>query len=98
MGILQNKVQNVLTCNCNEDNPFYPFFFPPLSVSTTLNVLPPPTVKCQQMTVSGKHLTVLKGILESLLPYYVLWNNKNGEKKPQSFQQHFNNCIHCDAD
>ncbi|XP_066536362.1 trafficking protein particle complex subunit 14 [Hoplias malabaricus] len=29
-------------------------------VSTTLNVLPPPTVKCQQMTVSGKHLTVLK--------------------------------------
>ncbi|KAL7880209.1 hypothetical protein SRHO_G00024630 [Serrasalmus rhombeus] len=29
-------------------------------VSTTLNVLPPPTVKCQQMTVSGRHLTVLK--------------------------------------
>ncbi|KAK6323421.1 trafficking protein particle complex subunit 14 [Coregonus clupeaformis] len=29
-------------------------------VSTTLSVLPPPTVKCQQMTVSGKHLTVLK--------------------------------------
>ncbi|XP_023653476.1 trafficking protein particle complex subunit 14 isoform X2 [Paramormyrops kingsleyae] len=29
-------------------------------VSTTLTVLPPPTVKCQQMTVSGKHLTVLK--------------------------------------
>ncbi|KAM3842688.1 trafficking protein particle complex subunit 14-like [Diretmus argenteus] len=29
-------------------------------VSTTLNVLPPPSVQCQQMTVSGKHLTVLK--------------------------------------
>ncbi|XP_052458168.1 trafficking protein particle complex subunit 14-like [Carassius gibelio] len=29
-------------------------------VSTTLSVLPPPTVKCQQMTVSGRHLTVLK--------------------------------------
>uniref|UniRef100_A0A8C7CKA7 Trafficking protein particle complex subunit 14 n=1 Tax=Oncorhynchus kisutch TaxID=8019 RepID=A0A8C7CKA7_ONCKI len=29
-------------------------------VSTTLSVLPPPTVKCQQMTVSGKHLTILK--------------------------------------
>ncbi|XP_038588296.1 microtubule-associated protein 11 isoform X2 [Micropterus salmoides] len=29
-------------------------------VSTILNVLPPPTVQCQQMTVSGKHLTVLK--------------------------------------
>ncbi|KAL4631385.1 hypothetical protein GN956_G15456 [Arapaima gigas] len=29
-------------------------------VSTTLTVLPPPTVKCQQMTVSGKHLTILK--------------------------------------
>ncbi|CAL8304368.1 unnamed protein product [Gadus morhua 'NCC'] len=30
-------------------------------VSTTLTVLPPPTVRCKQMTVSGKHLTVLKG-------------------------------------
>ncbi|KAM6949421.1 trafficking protein particle complex subunit 14 [Aplochiton taeniatus] len=29
-------------------------------VSTTLSVLPPPAVKCQQMTISGKHLTVLK--------------------------------------
>ncbi|XP_070786352.1 trafficking protein particle complex subunit 14 [Enoplosus armatus] len=29
-------------------------------VSTILNVLPPPSVQCQQMTVSGKHLTVLK--------------------------------------
>uniref|UniRef100_UPI003AAD4A46 trafficking protein particle complex subunit 14-like n=1 Tax=Centroberyx gerrardi TaxID=166262 RepID=UPI003AAD4A46 len=29
-------------------------------VSTTLNVLPPPSVQCQQMTVSGKHLTILK--------------------------------------
>ncbi|XP_045921247.1 trafficking protein particle complex subunit 14 [Micropterus dolomieu] len=29
-------------------------------ISTILNVLPPPTVQCQQMTVSGKHLTVLK--------------------------------------
>ncbi|KAG5260932.1 hypothetical protein AALO_G00298130 [Alosa alosa] len=29
-------------------------------VSTTLNVLPPPSLRCQQMTVSGKHLTVLK--------------------------------------
>ncbi|TMS02425.1 Uncharacterized protein E3U43_007965 [Larimichthys crocea] len=29
-------------------------------VSTILNVLPPPRVQCQQMTVSGKHLTVLK--------------------------------------
>ncbi|XP_041093287.1 trafficking protein particle complex subunit 14 [Polyodon spathula] len=37
----------------------------PPAVSTTLTVLPPPTVKCQQLTVSGKYLTVLK---ESLLP------------------------------
>lgn len=29
-------------------------------VSTILNVLQPPSVQCQQMTVSGKHLTVLK--------------------------------------
>ncbi|XP_040887245.1 trafficking protein particle complex subunit 14 isoform X2 [Toxotes jaculatrix] len=29
-------------------------------VSTTLNVLPPPSIQCQQVTVSGKHLTVLK--------------------------------------
>uniref|UniRef100_A0A668A5J1 Trafficking protein particle complex subunit 14 n=1 Tax=Myripristis murdjan TaxID=586833 RepID=A0A668A5J1_9TELE len=29
-------------------------------VSTTLNVLPPPSVQCQQMTVAGKHLTILK--------------------------------------
>ncbi|XP_071334205.1 trafficking protein particle complex subunit 14 isoform X2 [Trachinotus anak] len=29
-------------------------------VNTTLKVLPPPTVQCQQMTVCGKHLTVLK--------------------------------------
>ncbi|XP_029137620.2 trafficking protein particle complex subunit 14 [Labrus bergylta] len=29
-------------------------------VSTFLNVLPPPSLQCQQMTVSGKHLTVLK--------------------------------------
>lgn len=29
-------------------------------VGTVLNVLPPPSVQCQQMTVSGKHLTVLK--------------------------------------
>ncbi|XP_026208954.1 microtubule-associated protein 11-like [Anabas testudineus] len=29
-------------------------------VSTILKVLPPPSVQCQQMTVSGKHLTVLK--------------------------------------
>ncbi|XP_070710843.1 trafficking protein particle complex subunit 14 [Pempheris klunzingeri] len=29
-------------------------------VSTILNVLPPPSVQCQQMTVSGKHLTVVK--------------------------------------
>uniref|UniRef100_A0A3P8SSN1 Trafficking protein particle complex subunit 14 n=1 Tax=Amphiprion percula TaxID=161767 RepID=A0A3P8SSN1_AMPPE len=29
-------------------------------VSTTLDVLPPPSVQCQQMTISGKHLTVLK--------------------------------------
>ncbi|KAG9346321.1 hypothetical protein JZ751_006632 [Albula glossodonta] len=33
-------------------------------VSTTLTVLPPPSVKCQQMTVSGKHLTVLKVLLQ----------------------------------
>lgn len=31
-------------------------------VSTTLTVLPPPTVHCKQMTVSGKHLAVLKGM------------------------------------
>uniref|UniRef100_A0A3Q1FR21 Trafficking protein particle complex subunit 14 n=2 Tax=Acanthochromis polyacanthus TaxID=80966 RepID=A0A3Q1FR21_9TELE len=29
-------------------------------VSATLDVLPPPSVQCQQMTISGKHLTVLK--------------------------------------
>ncbi|XP_029944068.1 trafficking protein particle complex subunit 14 isoform X1 [Salarias fasciatus] len=29
-------------------------------VSTTLDVLPPPSVQCQQISVSGKHLTVLK--------------------------------------
>ncbi|XP_051935051.1 trafficking protein particle complex subunit 14 isoform X1 [Hippocampus zosterae] len=29
-------------------------------VSATLNVLPPPSVRCQQLTVSGKHLTFLK--------------------------------------
>ncbi|XP_004576031.1 trafficking protein particle complex subunit 14-like isoform X3 [Maylandia zebra] len=29
-------------------------------VSTTLDVLPPPSVQCRHMTVSGKHLTVLK--------------------------------------
>nr|XP_040037171.1 trafficking protein particle complex subunit 14-like isoform X2 [Gasterosteus aculeatus aculeatus] len=30
-------------------------------VSTTLTVLPPPTLRCKQMTVSGRHLVVLKG-------------------------------------
>uniref|UniRef100_A0A3B4H9W3 Microtubule associated protein 11 n=1 Tax=Pundamilia nyererei TaxID=303518 RepID=A0A3B4H9W3_9CICH len=34
-------------------------------VSTTLTVLPPPTVRCKQMTVSGKHLAVLKVLNES---------------------------------
>ncbi|KAJ3588987.1 hypothetical protein NHX12_009837 [Muraenolepis orangiensis] len=34
-------------------------------VSTTLTVLPPPTVRCKQMTVSGKHLTILKVLNES---------------------------------
>nr|XP_020442876.1 uncharacterized protein C7orf43 homolog [Monopterus albus] len=34
-------------------------------VSTTLTVLPPPTVRCKQMTVSGRHLTVLKVLNES---------------------------------
>ncbi|XP_053715605.1 trafficking protein particle complex subunit 14 isoform X2 [Synchiropus splendidus] len=29
-------------------------------VSTVLKVLPPPSVHCQQLTVSGKHMTVLK--------------------------------------
>ncbi|XP_058481331.1 trafficking protein particle complex subunit 14-like [Solea solea] len=29
-------------------------------VNSTLNVLPPPSVHCQQLTVSGKHLTLLK--------------------------------------
>uniref|UniRef100_A0A3Q2W082 Trafficking protein particle complex subunit 14 n=1 Tax=Haplochromis burtoni TaxID=8153 RepID=A0A3Q2W082_HAPBU len=32
---------------------------------TTLTVLPPPTVRCKQMTVSGKHLAVLKVLNES---------------------------------
>ncbi|CAL8384818.1 unnamed protein product [Arctogadus glacialis] len=36
-------------------------------VSTTLSVLPPPAVQCQQMTVSGKHLTVLKVLNSSSL-------------------------------
>lgn len=36
------------------------------TVSTTLTVLPPPTVHCKQMTVSGKHLAVLKGMSMSL--------------------------------
>lgn len=30
-------------------------------MSTTLTVLPPPTVRCKQMTVSGRHLAILKG-------------------------------------
>ncbi|XP_072349251.1 trafficking protein particle complex subunit 14 [Scyliorhinus torazame] len=34
-------------------------------VSTLLTVLPPPTVKCRQLNVSGKQLTVIKG--ESLV-------------------------------
>uniref|UniRef100_A0A672YBX6 Microtubule associated protein 11 n=1 Tax=Sphaeramia orbicularis TaxID=375764 RepID=A0A672YBX6_9TELE len=34
-------------------------------VSTTLTVLPPPTVRCKQMTVSGRHLAVLKVLNES---------------------------------
>ncbi|XP_047463529.1 trafficking protein particle complex subunit 14 [Mugil cephalus] len=34
-------------------------------VSTTLTVLPPPTVRCKQMTVSGKQLVVLKVLNES---------------------------------
>uniref|UniRef100_A0A3Q3NJU8 Microtubule-associated protein 11-like n=1 Tax=Mastacembelus armatus TaxID=205130 RepID=A0A3Q3NJU8_9TELE len=34
-------------------------------VSTTLTVLPPPTVRCKQMTVSGRHLAVLKVFNES---------------------------------
>uniref|UniRef100_A0A3B4VNJ8 Trafficking protein particle complex subunit 14 n=1 Tax=Seriola dumerili TaxID=41447 RepID=A0A3B4VNJ8_SERDU len=34
-------------------------------VSTTLTVLPPPTVRCKQMTVSGRHLVVLKVLNES---------------------------------
>ncbi|KAM9827891.1 trafficking protein particle complex subunit 14 [Neosynchiropus ocellatus] len=29
-------------------------------VSTVLKILPPPSVHCQQLTVSGKHMTVLK--------------------------------------
>lgn len=33
----------------------------PFPANATLNVLPPPRVHCQQITVSGKHLTVLKG-------------------------------------
>ncbi|XP_067085449.1 trafficking protein particle complex subunit 14 [Osmerus mordax] len=33
-------------------------------VSTTLTVLPPPTLRCKQMTISGKHLTVLKVLNE----------------------------------
>uniref|UniRef100_A0A8C2XDU6 Trafficking protein particle complex subunit 14 n=1 Tax=Cyclopterus lumpus TaxID=8103 RepID=A0A8C2XDU6_CYCLU len=34
-------------------------------VSTTLTVLPPPAVRCKQMTVSGRHLAVLKVLNES---------------------------------
>ncbi|XP_014908994.1 trafficking protein particle complex subunit 14 [Poecilia latipinna] len=34
-------------------------------VSTTLTVLPPPTVRCKQMTVSGKHVAILKVLNES---------------------------------
>ncbi|KAG7260343.1 hypothetical protein CRUP_038111 [Coryphaenoides rupestris] len=48
--------------------PASPTTSPPLDVpvvSTTLTVLPPPTVRCKQMTVSGKHLTVLKVLNES---------------------------------
>lgn len=30
-------------------------------VSTLLTLLPPPVLKCRQITVAGKHLTVLKG-------------------------------------
>uniref|UniRef100_H3CI98 Trafficking protein particle complex subunit 14 n=2 Tax=Tetraodon nigroviridis TaxID=99883 RepID=H3CI98_TETNG len=34
-------------------------------VSTTLTVLPPPTVHCKQMTVSGKHIAVVKVLNDS---------------------------------
>ncbi|XP_015830216.3 trafficking protein particle complex subunit 14 isoform X1 [Nothobranchius furzeri] len=34
-------------------------------VSTTLTVLPPPTLRCKQMTVSGRHLAILKVLNES---------------------------------
>ncbi|XP_053703240.1 trafficking protein particle complex subunit 14-like isoform X1 [Synchiropus splendidus] len=34
-------------------------------VSTTLTVLAPPTVRCKQMTVAGKHLLILKVLNES---------------------------------
>lgn len=49
----------------------------PSTVSTTLTVLPPPTIHCKQMTVSGKHLAVLKGM--SILAQQVIvkgfkWN------------------------
>lgn len=38
--------------------PLFVFQFP---VSTILNVVAPPSVQCQQITVSGKHLIILKG-------------------------------------
>lgn len=74
---LQNKVQNVLICDRNEKILQLSSYFR-ISVSTTLNVLPPPAVKCQQITVSGKHLTVLKGILKRLI--IKLWSVVNGGK------------------
>uniref|UniRef100_A0A3B4A9F5 Uncharacterized protein n=1 Tax=Periophthalmus magnuspinnatus TaxID=409849 RepID=A0A3B4A9F5_9GOBI len=61
-------------------------------VSTTLSVLPPPTVRCKQMTVSGRHLAVLKGtFLESLdfLNNY-LWccfSHQSGEVGMGSFSR-----------
>lgn len=37
-------------------------------VSAILNVLPPPSVQYQQMTISGKHLIVLKGKHTTKIP------------------------------
>ncbi|XP_061619127.1 trafficking protein particle complex subunit 14 isoform X2 [Phyllopteryx taeniolatus] len=37
-------------------------------VGATLNVLPPPAVGCRQLTVSGKHLTLLKGLARLRAP------------------------------
>lgn len=69
--------------------PFFVFQFP---VSTILNVVAPPSVQCQQITVSGKHLIILKGChphthtianTHSSLYFLALWGLSQTWRIPQ---------------